>query len=57
MTINITDDLDREWLRFGLEQDAQLIAALTLQGKSTEADAHIEATNYKNRLTAWKAGR
>lgn len=50
-------DLDTEWLEFQLRSDAALIAALTIEGKNAEADAHIEASNYKNRLAAWKAAR
>lgn len=50
-------DLDVEWLQYTLKQDAALIAALTLQGKQDEVDSYIEASNYKNRLAAWKAAR
>lgn len=53
----MSDDLDREWLEYGLRTDAMLIASLTIQGKQDEADSHIEATNYNNRLAEWKASR
>jgi hypothetical protein len=50
-------DLDIEWLQFGLERDAAIVGALTMQGRPEEADAHIAATNYTHRLAALKAAR
>ncbi|MBW4033041.1 MAG: hypothetical protein HIU88_10295 [Acidobacteria bacterium] len=46
--------MDPELLRLGLEADAAHVAALTLAGRTTEADAYVEATGYRQRLERWR---
>lgn len=50
-------DLDTEWLAYGLGLDAQLIAALTIEGKHAEIEAHKAACGYDERLATWRAAR
>lgn len=49
---------DGEWealqIMQGLEVDKAVVISLVLQGKSVEADAHLEVTGYRARLAEWQ---
>lgn len=49
--------MDPDLLRLGLELDAAHIAALTLAGRTAEADEYLEATRYRERLERWRETR
>lgn len=51
------ENIDVEWLEYGLRQDAAYIADLTLNGKHEEATAYIRRVDYVARMQAWKAAR
>ena len=50
----MSTDLDAEWIYTQLQIDAALVTSLVLQGRSVEADAHLEACNYRGRLAEWQ---
>ena len=47
--------LDVVILQETLAADAAHMTQLILHGNTAQADAHLEACNYKNRLETWKA--
>jgi len=49
--------MDVTHLEQTLRTDAAIVAALLIEGRTADADAHIERSGHVRRLRFWQAGR
>lgn len=49
--------MDTSHLQHTLQTDADIVAALLIEGRTADADAHVERSGHVRRLRLWQAGR